>query len=142
MQEMDIPSHTMIIAATHPEYMACVASSPWSTFAHGESVFSSHSFCCVADACGQLRLASPAVTNFTVEMLAAAARMFPSTLMSTGGDEINAKDAKTQADLKSPGRTIEQPLDVFTQKRMGLSRLWARPLLYGFPSTYIRWVSF
>ena len=56
-------------------------------------------------------------------MLAAAARMFPSTLMSTGGDEINAKcyeqDAETQADLKSSGRTLEQALDVFTQKTHG-----------------------
>ena len=56
-------------------------------------------------------------------MLAAVARMFPSTLMSTGGDEINAKcyeqDAETQADLKSSGQTLEQALDVFTQKTHG-----------------------
>ncbi|PIL35139.1 hypothetical protein GSI_02928 [Ganoderma sinense ZZ0214-1] len=112
MVEIDTPGHTMIIAAAHPEYMACVESSPWSTFAN------------VPDPpAGQLRLASPAVTNFTAEMLAAVARMFPSTLMSTGGDEINAKcyeqDAQTQADLKSSGRTLEQALDVFTQKTHG-----------------------
>ncbi|KAM5540844.1 hypothetical protein V8D89_005488 [Ganoderma adspersum] len=110
MVEIDTPGHTMIIAAAHPEYMACVESSPWSTFANDPPA-------------GQLRLASPAVTNFTAEMLAAAARMFRSTLMSTGGDEINAKcyeqDAETQADLKSSGRTLEQALDVFTQKTHG-----------------------
>lgn len=53
-------------------------------------------------------------------MLAAVARMFPSTLMSTGGDELNTncygQDAETQADLKSAGQTLEQALDVFTQK--------------------------
>lgn len=46
--------------------------------------------------------------------------MFPSTLMSTGGDEVNlrcyAQDPVTQADLKASGRTIEEALDVFTQK--------------------------
>ena len=46
--------------------------------------------------------------------------MFPSTLMSNGGDEVNlncyARDADTQADLKASGRTIEQALDVFTQR--------------------------
>ncbi len=49
--------------------------------------------------------------------------MFPSTILSTGGDEVNAncyeKDAETQADLKAAGRTIEQALDVFTQKTHG-----------------------
>lgn len=45
--------------------------------------------------------------------------MFPSTMMSTGGDELNTncydQDAETQADLKATGRTLEQALDVFTQ---------------------------
>lgn len=69
---------------------------------------------------GQLRLASPATTNFTTELLSAVARMFPSTLVSTGGDELNlncyAQDVDTQADLKTSGRSIEQALDVFTQQ--------------------------
>ncbi|KAI1788839.1 beta-hexosaminidase [Ganoderma leucocontextum] len=107
MVEIDTPGHTMIISAAHPEYVACVEASPWSTFANEPPA-------------GQLRLASPTATNFTAEMLAAVARMFPSTLMSTGGDELNtncyAQDAETQADLKSAGQTLEQALDVFTQK--------------------------
>ena len=50
--------------------------------------------------------------------------MFPSTLFSTGGDEINARcyadDAQTQNDLG--GRTFEQALDVFTQATHGALR--------------------
>lgn len=45
--------------------------------------------------------------------------MFPSTLFSTGGDEINAncytEDAETQKDLNATGKTFEQALDTFTQ---------------------------
>ena len=68
---------------------------------------------------GQLRLASPTVTNFTAALLASVARMFPSGLMSTGGDELNtacyAQDAETQAELNATGRTLEEALNVFTQ---------------------------
>jgi hexosaminidase len=46
--------------------------------------------------------------------------MFPGTLFSTGGDEINQKcyedDAETQKILKEKGWTIENALDTFTQK--------------------------
>ena len=52
-------------------------------------------------------------------MFTAVAKMFPSTLFSTGGDELNtncyAIDAPTQAALNETGRTLEQALDVFTQ---------------------------
>ena len=45
--------------------------------------------------------------------------MFPSTLFSTGGDELNTNCytavAQTQADLKKAGKTLEQALDTFTQ---------------------------
>nr|VWP01985.1 Probable 3-oxoacyl-[acyl-carrier-protein] reductase oxidoreductase (EC [Ganoderma boninense] len=106
MVEIDTPGHTMIISASHPEYVACAEASPWTTYSEPPA--------------GQLRLASPDATSFTAEMLAAVARMFPSTLMSTGGDELNtncyAQDAETQEDLKSAGQTLEQALDVFTQK--------------------------
>ncbi|KAI0754520.1 N-acetylhexosaminidase [Daedaleopsis nitida] len=107
MVEIDTPGHTAIISAAHPEHIACPQASPWTSFANEPPA-------------GQLRLASPATTNFTAEMLAAVARIFPSTLMSTGGDELNtncyAQDPETQADLKASGRTIEQALDVFTQQ--------------------------
>ncbi|KAI0354793.1 N-acetylhexosaminidase [Trametes cingulata] len=106
MIEIDTPGHTAIISAAHPEHIACAEASPWTTFANEPPA-------------GQLRLASPATRNFTADLLAAVARMFPSTVMSTGGDELNTEcyvqDAQTQADLKASGRTLEQALDVFTQ---------------------------
>lgn len=68
---------------------------------------------------GQLRLASPETTNFTAGLLTAAAKMFPSTLFSTGGDEINAncytQDEETQKALNSTGKTFEEALSAFTE---------------------------
>ena len=68
---------------------------------------------------GQLRLASEATTNFTAGLLAAAAKLTPSTLFSTGGDELNtncyAADEETQAALNATGQTLEQALNTFTQ---------------------------
>jgi len=50
--------------------------------------------------------------------------MFPSTLFSTGGDEINAQcyqdDAQTQHDLG--GKTLDQALTSFTQATHGALR--------------------
>ncbi|OSC97997.1 glycoside hydrolase family 20 protein [Trametes coccinea BRFM310] len=107
MIEIDTPGHTAIISAAHPEHVACAEASPWTTFANEPPA-------------GQLRLASAATTNFTAGLLASVARMFPSAIMSTGGDELNTEcyvqDPETQADLKATGRSLEQALDVFTQK--------------------------
>ena len=68
---------------------------------------------------GQLRLASPATTNFTASLLSSVASMFPSTLFSTGGDEINAncyeQDGETQAALDASGKTFEEALNEFTR---------------------------
>lgn len=68
---------------------------------------------------GQLRLASSTATHYTADLLAAVAKMFPSTLFSTGGDELNtncyAADMDTQQDLQSSGKTLEEALDTFTQ---------------------------
>lgn len=124
MQEIDTPGHTAIISAAHPEHIACAQASPWTTFANGACARSASPVTvidvnAVEPPAGQLRLASPATTNFTADLLASVARMFPSSLMSTGGDELNTEcyvqDAQTQADLKASGRTLEQALDVFTQ---------------------------
>lgn len=68
---------------------------------------------------GQLRLASDATTKFTADLLAAVAKMFPSSIFSTGGDELNVNcydaDSETQASLNATGKTFNQALDAFTQ---------------------------
>lgn len=80
----------------------------------------SHNYYNVEPPAGQLRLASAATTNFTASLLAAVARMLPSTLLSTGGDEVNtncyAQDSVTQAELNATGRSLNQALDDFTKQ--------------------------
>jgi N-acetyl-beta-hexosaminidase len=67
---------------------------------------------------GQLRFAAPATVNFTAGLLSAAAKMFPSTLFSTGGDELNTNcyvnDTETQKIFNQTGETFEQALSKFT----------------------------
>jgi len=109
--EIDTPGHTSAISKTYPEYVACAEATPWATYANEPPA-------------GQLRLASPATINFTVDLLSAVAEMFPSTLFSTGGDEINTQcyldDPETQQELG--GRTLNQALDAFTQATHGAIR--------------------
>lgn len=104
--EIDTPGHTAIISTSHPEHVACAEATPWQDFANEPPA-------------GQLRLASAATTSFTASLISAIAKTLPSTLFSTGGDELNtncySQDPQTQADLKSTGRTLEQALNVFTQ---------------------------
>ncbi|KAF9448540.1 glycoside hydrolase family 20 protein [Macrolepiota fuliginosa MF-IS2] len=106
MVEIDTPGHTTIISQSHPEHIACPEATPWAQFANEPPA-------------GQLRLASPATTTFTANLIKAASSMFPSKLFSTGGDELNencyTKDPQTQQDLASQGKTLEQALDTFTQ---------------------------
>ena len=82
---------------------------------------------------GQLRLASPDTVNFTVGMLSAVAELFPSTLFSTGGDEINSRcyadDAQTQRDLD--GRTLNQASMLLRRQHMARSGNLARRQLCG-----------
>ncbi|KAI0049453.1 glycoside hydrolase family 20 protein [Auriscalpium vulgare] len=107
MVEIDTPGHTSVISKAHPEHVACAEATPWSTYANEPPA-------------GQLRFTSDATTNFTANLLAAAAKMFPSKLFSTGGDELNtncyAADPATQQALNASGQTLEQALNVFTQK--------------------------
>jgi len=68
-------------------------------------------------------------------MLSSVAELFPSTLFSTGGDEINARcyadDAQTQRDLNASGQTLEQALDAFTQATHGaLKNLGKTPVVW------------
>ena len=66
---------------------------------------------------GQLRLATPATLNFSVELISSVSTKFRSSLFSTGGDEVNtncyAQDAQTQADLASSGMSLDEALNNF-----------------------------
>ncbi len=125
LQEIDTPGHTAIIAESHPEHVACSQAAPWSDFANGEHnivspVISPYdSFPVPEPPAGQLRMASPATTNFTTGLLSSAAKLFPSRLFSTGGDEVNTncyvKDSETQQILSTTGQTLEGALDTFVQ---------------------------
>ncbi|EJC97794.1 beta-hexosaminidase [Fomitiporia mediterranea MF3/22] len=107
--EIDSPGHSAAIGESHPEHIACFHASPWSSFA-----------------AGQLRIASPSTTNFSASLFSAVASMMPSSLLSTGGDEVNepcyAEDTQTQAALNATGMTIEQALSNFTQATHGALR--------------------
>ena len=133
MVEIDTPGHTSVISKAHPEHIACAEASPWTSFANGELMISHlskrlHRIACASallivwnsePPAGQLRLANAQTIQFTANLLTAVAKMFPSTLFSTGGDEINAncytQDAQTQQELSAAGKTFEQALDSFTQ---------------------------
>ena len=66
------------------------------------------------------------MTNYIADLFTAVTKLFPSTLFSTGGDELNtncyANDEPTQAALNASGSTLEQALDVFTQATYGALR--------------------
>ena len=102
-QEIDTPGHTGSIGMSHPDFIACFGDTPYA----GEPPE------------GQIRIANPAAVNFTGDMLAAIARTLPSSLFSTGGDEVNttcyATDPVTQQDLKESGKTLGQALSDFVQ---------------------------
>ncbi|KAI0365306.1 N-acetylhexosaminidase [Pilatotrama ljubarskyi] len=107
MVEIDTPGHTAIIAEAHPDFVACAQATPWATYANEPPA-------------GQLRFANATVTSYVANLFSAVAKLFPSTLFSTGGDELNTNcydiDTPTQAALNATGRTLEQALDVFTQE--------------------------
>ncbi|KAI0823995.1 N-acetylhexosaminidase [Trametes gibbosa] len=107
MVEIDTPGHTAIISQAHPDFVACAEASPWATYANEPPA-------------GQLRFVDATVTKYIADLFTEVAKMFPSTLFSTGGDELNTNcydiDGPTQAALNASGSTLEQALDVFTQK--------------------------
>ncbi|PSS34074.1 hypothetical protein PHLCEN_2v1868 [Hermanssonia centrifuga] len=121
-EEIDTPGHTAIISESHPEHVACPQASPWADFANEPPA-------------GQLRFASPATTNFTAGLLAATAKLFPSSLFSTGGDELNVncytQDEETQQILSETGQTLEEALDKFTRATHGaLEQLGKTPVVW------------
>ncbi|KAL0574564.1 Glucosamine-6-phosphate isomerase (Glucosamine-6-phosphate deaminase) (GNPDA) (GlcN6P deaminase) [Marasmius crinis-equi] len=99
VMEIDNPGHTASIGNSHPEHVACFEGT-------GDTVGEPPA--------GQLRLASEATLNFTLEMLTSVASKLPSKFFHTGGDEVNQpcynEDQQTQQELSSSGRTLEQAI--------------------------------
>ena len=75
---------------------------------------------------GQLRLASPTVVNYTEGLFSTVADMMPSTLLSTGGDELNIPcyedDAVTQEQLQASGKNLTEALQTFVGTMHGTIR--------------------
>lgn len=122
IQEIDTPGHTAVLSTSHPEHIACAFSTPWSFFANEPPA-------------GQLRLTSPATSNFTATLISSIAKALPSTMFSTGGDELNVNcytmDSQTQQELASSGKTLEQALSTFVQaNHAGLANLGKTPVVW------------
>ncbi|KAI0927731.1 hypothetical protein AcV5_008188 [Taiwanofungus camphoratus] len=110
MVEIDTPGHTAIISEAHPDYVACPQARLWLNYANEPPA-------------GQLRFANETIVKWTAGLFSEVAKMFPSSIVSTGGDEVNAhcydNDPETQFDLNITGRTFEQALDYFTSGTHG-----------------------
>ncbi|KAH9950692.1 N-acetylhexosaminidase [Amylocystis lapponica] len=110
MVEIDTPGHTAIIAEAHPDFVACPFSTPWASYANEPPA-------------GQLRLANETVAKWTAGLFTELSKMFPSSIISTGGDEINvpcySDDEQTQLELNSTKRTFNDALDTFTSYTHG-----------------------
>ena len=69
---------------------------------------------------GQLRLTEAPVIDFVRNLFTATVEHTPGPFFSTGGDEINKRcyeeDDVVQGTLNKTGQTLEQALDIFTQK--------------------------
>ncbi|KAH9960975.1 glycoside hydrolase superfamily [Lactifluus volemus] len=100
------PGHTSAISKAYPEQVACADAKPWGTYANEPPA-------------GQLRLASLVTIDFTTSLLSAAAKLFPSTLFATGGDEINTRCYQDDPQQDLAGRMLNEALDVFTQVMHG-----------------------
>ncbi|KAK7054361.1 Glucosamine-6-phosphate isomerase (Glucosamine-6-phosphate deaminase) (GNPDA) (GlcN6P deaminase) [Paramarasmius palmivorus] len=96
IDEIDNPGHTSSIGDSHPEHMACFQNTTTA---------------------GQIRIASDAAVNFTLNVLSSVAKTLPSKFFATGGDEVDedcyAQDEETQQELSSSGRTLEEALGDF-----------------------------
>lgn len=84
---------------------------------------------------GQLRFTNTATVNFTTDLVAAVAKMFPSKYFSTGGDELNeacyAADTQTQQELNATGENLEQALSKFTvSTHQALLKLKKTPVVW------------
>jgi hypothetical protein len=127
---MDTPGHTSAISRkAYSEHIARADAKPRLTYANEPPA-------------SQLHLASPATIDFTASLLSAAAKLFPSTLFATGGNEINTRcyqdDPQTQQDLA--GRTLNEALEAFTQATHGAPRSLGRTPIVWRGDLDILWV--
>ena len=108
--EIDTPGHTAAFADSHPDFVACNQARPWADFA-------------AEPPAGQLRLANDTVKEYVAGLFSAIAEMFPSSLVSTGGDEVNTNcymtDEPTQAALNASGQDLNGALNTFIQSTHG-----------------------
>lgn len=108
--EIDTPGHTAAIGDAHPDFVACNLARPWADYA-------------AEPPAGQLRMANGTVAEWTAGLFSAVAEMFPSTIVSTGGDEVNTycyqEDPETQAILKASDFTLEEALNTFVMGTHG-----------------------
>ncbi|EPT01464.1 hypothetical protein FOMPIDRAFT_129075 [Fomitopsis schrenkii] len=108
--EIDTPGHTAVIGEAHPDFVACYHARPWADYA-------------AEPPAGQLRLANATVANWTAGLFAEVAKMFPSSMISTGGDEVQTtcydNDEETQRDLNATGRTLNEALADFVRGTHG-----------------------
>ncbi|KAH9922897.1 N-acetylhexosaminidase [Fomitopsis serialis] len=107
MVEIDTPGHTAVIADAHPDFVACNQARPWASYANEPPA-------------GQLRFTNSTIATWTAGLFTELAKMFPSSIISTGGDEINMPcyddDEETQKDLNATGLSFNDALSGFTQQ--------------------------
>ncbi|CAH7681249.1 family 20 glycoside hydrolase [Phakopsora pachyrhizi] len=122
MLEIDTPGHTAAIGEAYPNLVACKNAQPWVNYAAGPLA-------------GQLRLADDVVVKFAKDIFQYAASLFPGSLLSTGGDEINKRcyedDEVTQSSLKSKNQTLNQALNHFvTETHQVLRKAGRTPVVW------------
>lgn len=76
VMEIDTPGHTAIVAASHPEFVACYEKEPLGKYARQPPA-------------GQLRFASEDVVDFAKDVFEEVAGLTQSRYIGTGGDELN-----------------------------------------------------
>ena len=110
MVEVDTPGHTAVIGEAHPDFVACNEKRPWASNANEPPA-------------GQLRFTNSTVASWTAGLFAELAKVFPSNVISTGGDEINVAcydaDEETQLDLNTTGLSFNDALAGFTNLTHG-----------------------
>ncbi|CAL1699853.1 unnamed protein product [Somion occarium] len=111
VMELDTPGHTTAVGFAHPEHVACAGKSPWAKYANEPPA-------------GQLRIASNATVEFVKRVFQSVLTMMTSTMMSTGGDEVNLpcweEDEETIDVLNKRNIAIGEALNEFVVAIQGV----------------------